>query len=122
MKKYIKLLSVICGILFAQYASAQYDSTKAISQRDRLVDSVCTCIAKTDTNSVNTLNDAQQMLTRCITNNMQVMVEYVEAAGLDLSKISQEKIQEVANYIASIVYRKCPAMKILTTRVKSKQE
>jgi hypothetical protein len=122
MKNNTKLLSIICSILFAHYASAQFDSTKAISQRDKLVDSVCTCMAKTDSNSVNTPNDAQKMLTRCITNNMQLMIEYVEPAGIDLSKATQEKIQDVANYIASIVYRKCPAMRVLTERVKSKQE
>lgn len=122
MIKYHKIvLFIICTFFYLQNINAQADTAKATRLKNRLVDSICICISKTDTNSVNNLKEAQEMLTRCLTTKMELYVSYVEAAGNDMSKISGEKIQEMATYIASEVYGKCPAMKVMIAHVNSKQ-
>ncbi len=121
MIKYYKILILTAFTFFySQNIRAQVDSVKTLHLKNKLIDSICICISKTDTNSVNNIQDAQGMLTRCITSKMDLYVDYVTAAGNGMSNISEEKIQEIATYIASEVNDKCPAMKIMINHVKSK--
>jgi hypothetical protein len=121
MAKYYKIVTIIiCTLFYLQDLSAQVDSVKLLQIKNRAIDSICICISKTDTNSVNTVNDAQIMLTRCITDNtVYLIMDYAKAAGYDTSNISDEKFQEIVNYIAAEVYGKCTAMKIMVNHVQS---
>jgi hypothetical protein len=121
MKKYSKLVCLIYVIVNSLAINAQSDTTKVLNLKNRLVDSICTCIEKTDTSTVNNMTDASQMITRCITNNMELLGEYAEANGVDWLKISKEKLQDLTKYIAAEVYFKCAAMKTMINRVRSKQ-
>ena len=103
-----------------QFSTAKTDTTKAFQLKNRLIGSICLCISKTDTSSVNTLDDAQLMFSRCVTNNMELMAQYAEATGVDWSKITKEKFQELASYIAAEVYGNCPAMKTMINHVRRK--
>jgi hypothetical protein len=48
------------------------------------------------------------------------MAQYAEATGVDWSKITEEKLQELASYIAEEVYGNCPVMKSLINHVRRK--
>ena len=96
------------------------DTEKSTILKSRLTDSICLCITKTDTNSVNNLNDAQIMLTRCIVKNESLMEEYAKSTNIDLSTDSNS--QDFANSIASDVFRKCAAMQTMIYRVQLKNK
>ena len=99
---------------------APIDTTKSIILKSKLTDSICICISKTDTSTVNNPKDAERMLSRCILKNGDLMTEYAESTGIDLSKDSNEKTQDLANSIAAEVFRKCAAMKTIIDRVQAK--
>jgi hypothetical protein len=81
--------------------NAPIDTTRSIMLKSKLTDSICLCISKTDTSAVNNLNDAELMLTRCILKNVELMTEYTESIGIDLSKGSNEKTQDLASSLAA---------------------
>ena len=122
MKRFYKSISLLIFTFFyLQNSQAQIDTTKSLALKVRLIDSICVNISKTDTNTVNTMQDAQMMLTKCMSGNSELYDNYVTAIGYDISKISEEKLQEIANSIALEVYNKCPALKVMINHVNSKK-
>ena len=118
MKEYYRTgLLFICTFFFSQYLGAQTTS-KADSLKSRLVDTICVSITKADSNTVNTMADAQRVISNAFTGGvMDLYTSYIEATGFDVSKLTEEKLVEVTNYIASEVDSNCPRMKLLIIRV-----
>jgi hypothetical protein len=108
-------------ILYSFNTSAQVDNSKLSQIKSQMTTAICICISQTDTNSVNTVNDAQAMLTKCVGNNIDLLISYAEAkTGLDISKITSAQMQAISKEVAVDVYANCPAMLIMTKRVKAK--
>jgi ferritin-like protein len=80
--------------------------------KNKLIDSICTCISRTDTNSVNTVNDAQVMLTKCVEDNWDLYYSYIIILANQSGTLSQETVQKISKYIAAQIYAECPAMRI----------
>ena len=119
---YRTIFIIICAFFCFQKISAQ-----AISRSDqlkkRLVDTICLSMAKADSNSVNTMADAQRVISKCFTDGvMDLYSDYIESTGLVMSKLSEEKMAEITNYIASEVHNNCPIMQLLINRANRMQK
>jgi hypothetical protein len=100
--------------------NTQANTTKTLVLKNKLTDSICLCISKTDNSTINNLNDAQVMLTRCLAESTTLMDEYSKSAAIDLSKESNS--QNLANDIAAEVFRKCASMKAMISRVQKREQ
>lgn len=115
-------LLILCSFFYLQNINAQVDTVKALQLKNRLVDSICVIFNSTDTSAIKTIQDVQAILSIGITKYSELLTNYAEAAGNDMSTVSDEKLQQIADAIALEVYNKCPAMKIMIDHVKSKRD
>jgi len=122
MHRYLKISFLVVSFSFSVInLKAQADTVKMQQVKSKLILAVCICISKTDTASVNTIQDAQSMLTTCIGNNMDLFIDYATAAGYNISTVSKEKLQELSTYLAAEIYTACPTMQTMVKHVKSQQ-
>jgi hypothetical protein len=77
-----KLLTTLF-ILISFTVFSQTDSTK--NTRKELMDSVCVCAAKKDTASIKTKEDLQKMMMQCVMQRMDLMMQAMQDANIDLN-------------------------------------
>ncbi|UAY52479.1 hypothetical protein [Ferruginibacter albus] len=115
--------TLVTTLFFSLNASAQNDTSKLSQSKEKLINAVCDCISKTDTNSVNNNNDAERMLTKCVTDNLDMLIGYAqEKTKKDISNLTEEDLKSVSKEVAALVYSNCPAMAAMVHRVKSKNK
>jgi len=101
-----------CGIIFSNHLNAQAvhaDSAKAAKLKSQLIDTVCSCVSKSDTSKVKTADDVQGLLMQCfMSDGMSVFMDYANASGIDLS--NAEQLQEWGQKIGMELTLKCPTL------------
>ncbi len=117
MKKHFKTVSLVLTVFCSHYLNAQSQSTQADIARNKLLDSICYCINKTEIGSIKNAADASKLLSGCIKHNMSLLGDYSNAIGIDWEKVTREKLRELTTNVASEVFKNCPAINALVNRV-----
>lgn len=109
MKSVRRLFLLILSVVSVTVANAQVDSAKAAQAKGKLIDTLCTCISKTDAATIKTADDAQNVLIKCFaTDGMSDFVEYVTATGMDLT--DTKALQEMGQKIGFELSLKCSSL------------
>jgi hypothetical protein len=96
--------------------NAQVDSAKAAKLQTQLADTICSCISKTDTSTIKSIDDVQTLFQRCfMTNGMGIFMDYCKASGTDVTDMNA--MQELLTKMGMQLSMSCPAMMELTLKV-----
>jgi hypothetical protein len=99
------------GVIFAQA-----DSVKLTQLKNKLIDTICTCMTQTDTTKLQTSDDIQTQMMSCfMTDGMGVFMEYLEATGIDIS--DSQQLQKLGQKIGIELSYKCPTVMKLMLRI-----
>ncbi len=111
MKKYYQL-AVCTTILFFSLgykSNAQADSVKAEQLKTKLIGQVCDCVSKSDTASIKTGSDAQNLIMKCFMGDgLSTFMDYVNASGVNISDMTA--VQALGQKVGMELVIKCPAL------------
>src|SRR5260221_12159289 len=106
-KQIIRLLFLCSSVLFVSNLYAQIDSAKAEKLKGELIETVCTCVSKSDTSKVKTADDVQGLLMQCfMSDGMSTFMDYASASGIDMSNMQQ--MQDWGKKVGIELTFKCP--------------
>jgi len=109
MKSVRRIFLLVLSFTSIAIANAQVDSAKAAKAKEKLIDTLCSCISRTDPSTVKTAEDAQNVLIKCFsTDGLTQFVEYVQASGMDLT--DTKALQDVGQKIGFELSLKCTAL------------
>ena len=112
----IRFMLVLIFISFSGAIYAQADSIKLAQLKNKLIDTICTCMTQTDTSKLQTSDDIQTQMMSCfMTDGMGVFMEYLEATGVDISDTQQ--LQKLGQNIGIELSYKCPTVMKLMLRI-----
>ncbi|RTL59072.1 MAG: hypothetical protein EKK37_12240 [Sphingobacteriales bacterium] len=116
----MKLKHLLTALLLLNtcMAFAQTDSTKKNS-RQVLMDSVCAYANRQDTSLINTKEDLQKMLMQCIMQRMDLMLEAMNEAHVDLNDPNAPK--EFGEKLGMEMVMKCPTLMQASVKIAMKE-
>lgn len=105
-----KIISITVSLFFALNinAQAQIDSANVAVLKTQLLDTVCTCISKSDLSNVKTNDQVQTLLISCLMGDVNLFVNYITAIGGNLG--NQSQMQEMGTKLGIDIMQSCPAM------------
>ena len=118
MKKYWKaFFAVVFSISLGYSAHAQADTAKATQVENKLIDELCSCISKSNPDSVKTVDDIQNLMMKCTMSGdiASLFMQYMTASGFDLTDMQQ--MQNVMTKFGMEASTRCPAMMTMMMNV-----
>lgn len=117
---FMKLKHLLTALLLlnALVGVAQTDSTKKNSKQ-ALMDSVCAYASRQDTSLINTKEDLQKMLMQCIMQRMDLLLEVMNEAKVDLN--DPDAPREFGEKLGVEMVMKCPVLMQSSIKIAMKE-